>query len=183
MLNNIAALVGNGAAAVGDYESIQTYTVGAGGSSSIAFNSIPQTYKHLQIRVLARTGTADGMRMYYNADTGGSSANYTSHYLKGDGASATAGSYVGIGKFVTGQDLPAGASIFSTSVIDILDYTSTNKYKTFRALSGNDNNGSGSMQLASGIWISSTAALTDITLAPSTYSFTQYSSFALYGVK
>ncbi|NCU72421.1 MAG: hypothetical protein EBY66_05360 [Candidatus Fonsibacter lacus] len=74
------------------------------------------------------------------------------------------------------------ASVFGTTVVDILDYANTNKYKTFRSLMGIDNNGSGSIRLRSGLWMS-TSAITAIKMTPSTSgSFQQYSSFALYGI-
>ena len=36
------------------YDSIATVVVGSGGASSITFSSVPSTYKHLQIRFIAR---------------------------------------------------------------------------------------------------------------------------------
>jgi len=70
------------------------------------------------------------------------------------------------------------------SVIDILDYANANKYKTIRSLSGTDyNNSNGRLFYSSGNW-RSTSAVTTITLTnDSGTNFTQYSSFALYGVK
>ena len=51
--NSIAGFLGTGvAASTSSYESIATTTVGAGGSSSISFTSIPSTYTHLQVRGL-----------------------------------------------------------------------------------------------------------------------------------
>lgn len=187
MLNNIAALYDSGAVAVGDYESIQTVTVGAGGSSSIAFTSIVGTYKHLQIRYLSRSSraaTTDSVSIRFNSDTG---SNYARHYLYGDGASASAGASTtqtsaNIG---TQAAASAAANIFGVGVIDILDYTSTNKNKTIRCLSGDDFNGSGDIQLTSGLYFATPAAITSITLLAQggSANFVQYSSFALYGVK
>jgi hypothetical protein len=37
-------------AAVGDFESIATVSVGSGGAADVEFTSIPATYTHLQIR-------------------------------------------------------------------------------------------------------------------------------------
>jgi hypothetical protein len=76
---------------------------------------------------------------------------------------------------------------YSASIIDILDYANTNKYKTYRALTGIDKNGSGSIQLTSGVW-RNTTAITSITITPQsntspTNQFQQYSQFALYGIK
>jgi len=188
MLNNTVALLESGAAAaVGDYESISTVTVGAGGSSSIAFTSIAGTYKHLQIRYLSRSSraaTTDSVSIRFNSDTG---SNYARHYLYGDGATASAGASTtqtsaNIG---TQAAASAAANIFGVGVIDILDYTSTNKNKTVRCLSGDDFNGSGDIQLTSGLYFATPAAITSITLLAQggSANFSQYSSFALYGVK
>jgi hypothetical protein len=188
MLNNIAALYDAGAPpAVGDFESIQTYTVGAGGSASITFSSIPSTYKHLQLRILsrsARTDAADGISLRLNSDTG---TNYSWHYLRGDGSSAGSGGSATQAEILLSYDFAAnnaGSSIFGFGIVDILDYANTNKYKTVRTLAGNDRNGSGAVGLTSGSW-RNTAATTTLTLASywGANNFLEYSSFALYGVK
>jgi hypothetical protein len=177
MLNNIAALINSGAAAaVGDYESIQTYTLSTS-QASITFSGIPSTYKHLQIRLSAINTTAFGdIYMQFNSDTG---SNYKAHYLYGNGASALAGvltqTSVYAGFISTGSNTGVG-------ITDILDYGNTNKNKTSRTLMGADRNGSGDLALTSGLWLN-TAAITSITLIPGTNLFAQYSSFALYGVK
>jgi hypothetical protein len=186
MLNNIAALTNSGvAAAVGDYESISSVTVGSGGSLSLTFSSIVGTYKHLQVRGIAKyLNTAGGsLRMQFNSDTG---SNYAYHYLSGDGASASAGAGTS-STFINVNVGQQDTSQYAASVIDILDYSNTNKYKTSRVLTGLDKNGSGSMQLTSGLWLS-TSAITSITITPQsntspTNQFQQYSSFALYGIK
>ena len=89
-------------------------------------------------------------------------------------SSQTAADYLGL--FSDSSSYPA------VSVIDILDYANTNKYKTVRALHGSDANGSGLIALRSGNW-RSTSAITRIDLTPSSNNFKQYSHFALYGVK
>ena len=181
MLNNLTALLDSGApAAVGDYESIQTVTVGAGGASSVTFSSIPSTYKHLQIRVLARY-TSAGNTQYpirFNSDSG---ANYSDHNLRGNGASATAGADVSQSSMFVDRvpSTSETASVFGGLIVDVLDYANTNKYKTIRTLGGYDNNGSGFISLCSGSW-RSTAAVDTILF---NIAVAQYSSFALYGVK
>jgi hypothetical protein len=74
-------LVGNAPFDPSDFESIATTTVGAGGATTITFSSIPATYQHLQIRVLARTNRSAGvdiMSMRMNGDTGN---NYSDHLV------------------------------------------------------------------------------------------------------
>jgi len=47
--------------------------VGSGGSATISFTSIPSTYKHLQIRGIARNTSGSGfnkMNIRFNSDSG-----------------------------------------------------------------------------------------------------------------
>lgn len=185
MLNNLTALLDSGAApAVGDYESIQTVTLGST-QATVVFSSIPSTYKHLQIRCMARSTFASTTADMYISDTTPSSTTtigYT-HILRGNGTAAAAQNYSGIIE-VARESLSgstAGASIFNAVIIDLLDYTDTNKRSTYRALSGVDLNGSGTVAFQSGSQ-AKTLATSQLTLSCDG-SFAQYSSFALYGVK
>jgi hypothetical protein len=167
-------------AAVGDYESIATTTVGAGGVSSVTFSSIPSTYQHLQIRFIAKLSAGDDVIMRFNGDT---ASNYYNHILYGNGSSAIAGvpfggSYSAIALYYTGS-----TSSIAGGVIDVLDYTSTNKNKTVRFLGGYDDNGSGNIDFASGSWSATPAAVTSIVVKPVSANFSQYSQIALYGIK
>jgi hypothetical protein len=173
---------GNYPRVTSSYESISTVTVGAGGSSSISFTSIPSTYKHLQVRWIGRDiGNALGYALLrFNSDTG---SNYSYHTLYGDG------SIVGVD---TGTSTTYGvsglyggtSSIFAANVLDILDYANTNKFKTTRVLDGFDVNGSGGyLEFTSSLW-RSTSAVTSIAIEPQAgKTFAQYSQFALYGIK
>lgn len=173
-----SAISGN----LSSYESIATVTVGGAGSATISFTSIPSTYKHLQIRGIAKeTGTAGGfnnMNLYFNTDNAGTS--YAIHSVSGDGSTAFAQATANRSKALIYNGLSQNTSIFAASVIDILDYSNTSKYKTLRALAGVDFNGSGRIGLTSGLWQSS-VAINAITLEGT--SFVQYSSFALYGIR
>jgi subtilase family serine protease len=104
--------------------------------------------------------------------------------LDGNGSSASA--------YGAADDFPQGAianasvtfGIFGAAIIDILDYANTNKYKTIRILSGNDNNGSGTIRFSSGALYSNTNAVSSITLVSgSSGNWSEYSQFALYGIK
>jgi hypothetical protein len=161
------------------YESIQTVTLGSA-QSTISFSSIPSTYKHLQIRGIMKTSATSGgsTSITFNSDTAG---NYSMHGLSGNGASASAYGFTGETKIYVGYGTQ-DTTQFSALIIDILEYANTNTYKTVRALSGLDTNGGGIVELLSGNW-RSTSAVTSITLTPQSANFTQYSSFALYGVK
>ena len=178
-------LAGNPAYTVpNSYESIATVTVGSGGSSNIEFSSIPTTYKHLQVRGIWLHSVSNVAAIIrFNSD---SAANYTQHLLRGDGSSAGVGSnttsdgITGIG--LTISVATSGAGSVGTSVIDLLDYANTNKYKTVRCLCGQDTNGAGQVRLYSGAWLS-TSAVSNIQIIPNSGSFSQYTQFALYGIK
>ena len=168
------------------YESIATVTVGSGGQSSIDFTSIPSTYKHLQIRGIGRltvaSSGASNIGVRFNSDSG---TNYSYHILSGNGSTANSG---GAGSsnqmYLPDMIIRDGstASVYSGFVFDILEYANTNIYKTVRALSGFDANGSGKVALTSGSW-RNTAAVTSITLVPESDLYKQYNQFALYGIK
>ena len=168
-----------------NFSSIATVTVGSGGASSITFSSIPSTYTHLQIRGISRStyaGSGDGTIVQFNGDTG---SNYAYHLLIGTGSSVVSASatsytnmYVGD---TTGSTSTSG--MFGAFVLDLLDYANTNKYKTLRTLNGNDQNGSGSVRFVSGLWQNSAAVNTITINSFNSAGFSQYSSFALYGIK
>lgn len=163
-------------ALAGNYESIASFIVPSAGTSSVTFANIPQTYSHLQIRALTvSTSASSGAAMTFNFDSG---ANYKGHSLYGTGATpgATATSSIYAPQFNGGGATASPGS----AIIDILDYANINKYTTVRSLDGYDANGSGYVGLSSGLWLN-TNAVTSITMSLSNYS--QYSSFALYGVK
>lgn len=168
-----------------DFYQIATTTLGST-TANITFSSIPQDYKHLQIRYFARTNRAavgEDLAITFNAD---GANNYSWHYMDGNGSGATSGNgYTTSRMLVPGTPAASGtASTFGSAIVDILDYTNTNKYKTIKCIGGYDANGNGSVLLTSGCWQSS-SAITSLTFSPFTYtnSFVQYTSAALYGIK
>ncbi len=168
----------------GAYDSLATVTVGATAVASINFTGIPSGYTHLQIRGISKNTTGAGTYFVtsFNSDT--SSANYTWHYLLGNGSVASAGAATS-GTFpgsVLTNTYGGGANTFSAVVMDILDYTNNNKYKTIKTLSGFDDNGTGNINLTSNLWLS-TSTISSITIGWNGGNFAQYSSLALFGVK
>jgi len=162
------------------YESIATTTVGSGGAANIEFTSIPSTYTHLQIRYIVRSNVNNtNTVLTFNSDTG---SNYSTHYLVGDGSSASAGAAAN-STFIYTDITSQSATSYVGAVVDILDYASTSKYKTTRTLAGLDKNGSGVIWLVSGNW-RNTNAITSLKLVfADATTIPQYSHFALYGIK
>ena len=160
------------------YESIATVTVGSGGSSSISFTSIPSTYTHLQIRAIARSGSNPQVNLRFNSDTGN---NYTEHDIIANGSTVSAYGAGNIPYMPQGA-VPSTTSVVGAFIIDILDYGNTNKFKTIRGLNGFDRNGGGEIGLYSNLW-RSTSAVSNIEIFANVSSYSEYSSFALYGIK
>ena len=172
----------------GAYDALATVTVPSGGLATIDYSGIPNTYKHLQIRILARTasgGTADGLLM--RVGTNGSidtTSTLWGHNLMGDGSGATAGSRSATNiELVQTTASSSTSEMFGVAIIDLLDYANTSKAKTFRSLTGQDQNGSGQVRLMSGSYGANTNAVTDLRLYSAFANVAEYSQFTLYGVK
>lgn len=149
-------------------------------AATVSFTSIPQTYKHIQIRSFSRNSSGDYQLIRFNGDT---SANYAWHQLRGSGSGAATAARVSnttYGEIPFNAYNSLSANIFGACVTDILDYSNTTTFKTVRSFGGADANGSGSLVLASSLW-RSTSAITRIDLYPDS-NYLQYSNFALYGI-
>ena len=164
----------------GAFESIATTTVGATPVSEIVFSSIPQNYKHLQVRGIVRNSVTEGnFRIQFNSDTAG---NYSHHQLAVDGNGGSTASYAGSSQsYITSGNFTGVSSVFTGEIFDILDYTDTNKFKTTRGLSGFERNGAGSFGFNSGNW-RSTSAITSVEFK-TTADIGSGSVFTLYGIK
>ena len=189
-----SAISGNLWAPTGAYDSISTATVTTGGTASITFSSIPQTYTHLQIRGFLQADRTnypiENANMTFNAD---SASNYSAHFLYGginaNVQTTASGSSLSSSLLLINIAGDTNGGQFGASVIDILDYSNTNKYKTIKYIGGNDinttnNTYSGQIAFGSGNWRNSASGITSITITPqSSSNWNIYSSFALYGIK
>ena len=182
-----------------NFYSIATATVTSGGSGgAITFSSIPSTYTHLQLRFYAQgnyggDNQSGAINLQFNGDTTG---NYYFHGTNMNYSNGAVGSYA-VGP--AGYLMPSTMALSSSNqanmgvgICDIFDYTNTNKYKTIRGISGNNNNtGIGGSSYAldasyvSGVW-NSTSAVNSISVYNPNGSQLQFnigSVIALYGVK
>ena len=166
-------------------EPIATTLVGSGGSSSIIFNDIPQTYKHLQIRIFDQLNNGSYGAIAWLRFNGDAATNYSGHLLYGTGTSAGAGANVSLDRIQ--RPITAGganASIFGAAILDVLDYSNTNKNKTVRMFGGVDFNAvdTGYICLFSGAWLN-TAPITNFSLDYGGTTYKQYTRVSLYGIK
>lgn len=165
-----------------DFESLQTVSIGSGGQSTVTFSSIPSTYSHLQIRATVFNKETSG-DVTYSVTPAGTTPTVYSHYLRGDGSTATGGNKATV-RWITDNGNAHTTSPL-TFIMDILDYSNLNKHKTIKILRG-INPGGSAIQADVGMnssFVLTTSALTDITFSIYSTGFAQYSSFALYGIK
>lgn len=163
-----------GAVAAGSFESIATVSLSSS-NSIIEFTSIPDTYKNLQLRVYSPSGSYGIIR--FNNDT--TTSNYRNHFIV-----ATGSGNPGVGSNANQAYFPEPGSWSSPfgAVLDIVDYSSSTKYKVTRTLEGFDANGSGEVYFYSNLWMSSNA-ITSIKITAQGANFGINTHAAIYGIK
>ena len=167
-----------------NYVLLEKITVGAANASSITFSGIPQTgYTDLVVKMSAR-GTHSVV--FLNAVTtfnGSGGTAYSGVLLYGDGSNAGQGNFSGAGQTTYGF-MPGSlttSNTFSNNDIYIPNYTSSNYKSALYDMAHETNATTAYVGNQSILW-ANTAAITSITLAPTSGSFAQYSTFYLYGV-
>jgi hypothetical protein len=172
----ILAVAGSGGGPA-DFELISTQVLG-GNATSVTFGSIPQTYRHLQIRMVAQSDTFAQVGMVFN---GVNTSTYYYNSMAGGASSVTSSEQFTQPSIIMSYgSSTSGGSIFAASIIDILEYSQTTKFKTIRAFAGNATGAS----LVSGS-NSATTGISSITFYPNTasFNFKVNSRFSLYGIK
>jgi hypothetical protein len=157
------------------------------GAQGVEFLNIPQTFTHLQLRCFVRDqASAPNPDYLLGRFNGDATANYANHELYGNGSSVTAGAfnistYGFFGPFSYVSGAYSTANVWTSVIIDILDYSNTNKNTTVRAIGGWDENGAGRVGLYSGLW-KSTAAINSIFISTANGNEVAGSTYTLYGI-
>jgi hypothetical protein len=175
----------NQAIKANSFYQIATTTLSTG-NTTVTFDNIPQTYKHLQIRWSARQTTAtSAMIIRFNNI---STTSYRWHALSANGTSVTstnsgATALNGI-RIVNVGGVSATANFFNSGIIDIYNYSdSTNYNKLTKSFSGIDLNGSGHIALESGLFYpGNTDAITRLDFI-TTNQMQSGTIFSLYGIE
>jgi len=176
-------------ATASSYESIAS-TLVSSSSSLVEFTSIPQTFKHLQVRIVARC-TANSDRepihiMLNNLNT----SIYTTNFFNvlGSGGSNTVSitGYDGTVNNMGGSSTVPGtaaasASLYGISIIDFLEYSNTGVTKTPRSFATQASGNFDRLTFIGGI-VNTTAAISSIQLRTST-AWASGSRLSLYGIK
>lgn len=164
------------------YKAIATVIVGSGGSSTIEFNSIPQTYNDLCILLSARDDrnlVTNGALISFNSST----SSFTGRAIYTDGYTNT-GTFNSIPRYTGAYSATnATAGAFGNGMIYIPNYSGSSN-KGFTAEGVSENNGSESyIAMSANLW-SNTSAITSIVLTPSLATkFQEHSTATLYGIK
>lgn len=151
-------------------------------ATTITFSSIPQTFDDLVMVLSPRASVSGwpGMLMRFNTDTG---SNYSYRIIEGSGASASSFSGTSTTSIIAANLGGAGttANTFGNIEIYVPNYTSS-AYKPVSSTSVSETNATTAyIDAIAGLW-SSTAAITQIDVLPSTGYFVTNSSFFLYGI-
>jgi hypothetical protein len=163
------------------FELIASSTVGAGGTATVTFSSIPSTYTDLCVVYSARQDTGDlSAFTRFNSDSG---ANYNYKTLYGTGSAAGSGGGPGQSGLIGWQTSASGltASSFGNTLMYIPNYAGSTQ-KSVSVDSVIENNATAGYQMMwSAIW-TGTSAINNISFTAFSNLFIQYSSFYLYGI-
>jgi hypothetical protein len=165
----------------GSYFPLGEFTLSAP-QATVVFDNIPQTYKHLHLRITAQgsaaVSTVDNYALWFNNVS--SSGNYASRSVNGNGSTISAAGYPNLTNTSASIFIPGAnrTNMFGASITDIFDYSNTSKFTTVRSLTGADVNGAGNIVYSSASFLR-TEAVTSVTCLT---NFNTNSTFALYGV-
>jgi hypothetical protein len=151
------------------YTPLATVTLGAS-ASSVTFSSIPATYRDLIVVVNGTTTAPALIKIELNSDTNAS--NYSRVDMRGDsgGAVSVSGNTSYVGVFDSSQT--------SSAIVQVMDYSATDKHKTFLSRSSFK----GDTVRAWVIRWANTAAVNTLRVDGDGNSFATGSTLSLYGV-
>lgn len=183
MLIPFGWLAASGGAA-GSYELIATQIL-TGYPTSVTFSSIPQTYKHLQLRFTTKSDFGGDTAILTMRLNGNSGTNYNWHQVQAAGGGSITSTSGGPEAQIRLGEMPAlygSTGAINGGIIDIVDYTSTTNFKTIRAVNGMNASTGSNVGLRSGLF-RNTAAVTSVSMQGLTSTVTLGSRFSLYGIK
>lgn len=166
---------------------IFSYTFPSNVGGQLDIPSIPQTFKHLQLRISARNANAANTNQLFMQLNGDTTNSYDGHFMSANGSSTSVGRQTFYNCIFTLPVMPANNELtnaFGAAVIDFHDYTSTSKFKVVTSYGGFDNNnnisGNATVGFYSGLW-TKTEAINRILINPAGNFFSGGSKFDLYG--
>jgi hypothetical protein len=182
-VNSLGSSASSASSALTSYNSwasIASFAV-TSSTASLTFANIPQNYKHLVLHITGMSANTSGVQvdMGFNGD---GAQLYTFHQFYGSNATASSGSSA------PRNDIPEVAIIRPNNQIKpgvselfIYDYNDTTKFKVCHWYLGNENQATGYIQQATGMW-RRIDPVTAINLTGRGASFGANSHVALYGI-
>ena len=166
------------------FELISSSTVGVSGATDITFSSIPGTYTDLCLQLSLRNSRSAQVQQEGLITFNGTTSGYSERYLRGSGSAAISGSGSGANFSLNGFPAAgATASTFGSANIYIPNYAGSTNKSVSAEFIGENNATEAYIYLDAMLW-SNAAAITSINIAAgSTYTWVQYSTAYLYGVK
>jgi hypothetical protein len=155
------------------YTPLQTITLGSS-ASSVTFSNIPTSsgYRDLVVVIAGTHTNGDTVGIRFNADSGN---NYSSVSMQGNGSSASSSSWSSVSSGYYGVLYSSQGN----AIIQVMDYSATDKHKTFLSRSNNAGN---LLRAHAGRW-ANTAAVTSVTLVSfGAESYASGTTLSLYGI-
>jgi hypothetical protein len=169
----------------GSFDLLETQVL-TSSAASVTFSSLSTyaaDYRHLQLRIVSKNVTSTGYGGGFIRFNGDTAANYSSHFLRGNGSSVSSGASVSATSMAMLLVRNSSADVYQPAVFDVLDPFETTKYTTIRGLLGVPSTSGTFLELMSGSW-RNTNALTSITFLPEGgQSLGSGSRFSLYGIR
>ena len=157
------------------YTPLANVTLGSA-AANVTFSSINQTYRDL-IVVINSGNSANiynGIYARFNSDTGN---NYSGLYALGNGSTTLSGTHPT--NLIT---FGAGGASTSATIVNIMDYSATDKHKTVLVKRGVSDATGYSVGMEVGRWANTAAITSMIIFDQSGYTFDAGSNFSLYGI-
>ncbi len=148
------------------YTPLANITLGSS-AASVTFSSISQAYRDLVLVFNGNMATSSIAKINFNGDT--TNTNYNAVFMYGDGSTAYSGSSANPYFF--------RFALNSAAILNIMDYTATDKHKTILSRSDNENYVDGRALR----W-ANTAAITSFVISSYSGNYAAGSTFALYGI-
>ena len=176
----LGILASAGAAPVPSMELIQTVITST--PTVVNFNSIPQTFRHLQLRISTALvqNNLNSIMLRINGGTDG----YGWASVTASGSAVSSGGAPNQTSIVFGPHGNTATEWFSGAIIEIYDYATTTRIPTTRSLAGIAGSGaSTNLRFVSGHFRSENP-VTSLSLTDTQgFNFLQNSRFSLYGIR
>ena len=151
------------------YVALATVTLSSA-TSSVTFGSIPATFKDLVVIVSGTQAAISASIIAFNGNT--TASNYSRVWMLGDG-SGTASNASSADRLIFNL-----GSTQSSAIVQIMDYSATDKHKTYLSRS----NAPGNYLYALAGRFANTSAITSVSFTGDPSSFVAGTTFSLYGI-